>query len=356
MNKTDKTYFFEDKPIFGLDIGNASLRVMQYSFDHKEPRLIGYGTADFDPSAITEGVIEKPEIIAKATLELFRKGLVGDITTKRVAVSLPASRAFTRAVRLPKMSDKDVAEAVRTEAEQYIPIHTEDLYIDYTTLHSGSDGIEVFLVAMPKKIVDSYLVLTRLMGLEAVLFETSIGAGAELFSLDKQSDIPAVLVDFGSISTDITVFNKGLVVSGTVSFGGNHITELIKAALDVTEREAYIIKSKYGLSLSKKQKQIEAAMELSLQQLIKEVRRTIRYYEERYNSELPIGQIVMMGGGANMPGLADYLTDRLRLPVRAFDPTTHIDFGRLQPFNKTDQMSYVTVAGLSMANPAEIFA
>ncbi|MFA5003670.1 MAG: type IV pilus assembly protein PilM [Candidatus Saccharimonadales bacterium] len=350
------TFFFEDKPLFGLDIGHGTLRAMQFDMSSKTPRLRGYGSISFDPSAMVNGVIEKPEIVAKATAELFRKELIGDITTHRVAVSLPVSRAFTRAVRLPKMNNKDVAEAIRTEAEQYIPVHTEDLYLDYTKLREDDETIELFVVAMPKQIVDSYLVLTRMLGLEAVLFETSIGAGAQLFARDKQSDIPAVLVDFGSDSTDITVFNHGLVVTGTVTVGGDNITKLIEKALDVTNHEATIIKTKYGLGLSKKQKQIVAAMEPSLEQLMKEVRRTIRYYEERYSSELPIGQIVIMGGGANMPGLADYLTERLRLPVRAFDPTSHINFGHLQPFNEIDRMSYVTVAGLSLADPSEVFA
>jgi type IV pilus assembly protein PilM len=273
-----------------------------------------------------------------------------------VAVSLPISNAFTRTVHLPKLNDSDINEAVRTEAEQYIPVHTDELYMDYSKLREDDDGIELFLVAIPKKIVDSYLILTRMLGLEAILFETSIGAGAEVFSYDTQSDIPAVLVDFGSESTDITVFNHGLVVTGTVAFGGNNVTNVIEKALDVTPHEATIIKSKYGLGLSKKQKQIITALDPSLQQLIKEIRRTIRYYEERYPNSPPIGQVVILGGGANMPGLANYLTEQLRIPSRTFDPTVHIDFGRLQPFAGTDRMTYVTVAGLALVKPGEVFA
>lgn len=117
-----------------------------------------------------------------------------------------------------------------------------------------------------------------------------------------------------------------------------------------------MLKSKYGLSQSNVQKQMISAVELSLEQLMKEIRRTIRYYEQRYTKEPPIGQIVLMGGGANMPGLADYLTERLRLPVRAFDPASHIDFGHLKPFYTADRLSYVTAAGLAVTNPSEVFA
>jgi type IV pilus assembly protein PilM len=352
---SSKTYFFEDKPLFGLDIGHDKLRVMQFGARGKLPRLKGYGLTSFDRSATHDGVIVKPEIVAQATKALFTKGLIGIIDTNRVAVSLPAARAFTRAVQLPKMSAKDIDAAVKTEAEQYIPATPDTPYLDYTTIREDAEGMEVFVVAMPKKIVDSYMLLTRMLGLEAVLLDTAIGASARLFACDRQSDIPSVLVDFGTSSTDITVFNRGLVVTGTAPFGGDDITKDMAGVLRVTPREATMLKSNYGLSSSVIQKQVIHAIQPLLELLIKEIRRTIRYYEEHYPKEPPIGQVITMGGGANMPGLAGYLTDQLRLPVRSFDPAAHIDFGGLPKFDVADHMSYVTVAGLAITNPAEIF-
>jgi type IV pilus assembly protein PilM len=356
MKKSSGIYFFDDKPLFGLDIGRNTLRVMQLDLGHKMPRLKGYGSIAFDPAAIADGVIVKPELISKAAVHLFSKSLVGDISTNRVALSLPANHAFTRAARLPKVSPEDIAEAVQTEAEQYIPGHAENLYLDYTTLREDDEGIEVFIVAMPKKIVDSYLALTRMLGLEAVLLDTSIGASAKLFALDRQSSIPALLVDFGTSSTDITVFNRGLVVLGTVGFGGDDITAAIGRKLNVSMSEALVLKSRYGLTPSLVQKQILAAIDPSIDLLIREIRRTIRYYEQRYTKEPPIGQLVAMGGGANMPGMTDYLTDRLRLSTRSFDPAPYIDFGHLKHFYNADRASYVTAAGLALTHPAEVFA
>ncbi len=355
QNAPESPLFFEDKALFGLDIGHSSVRVMQVTKGRPKPRITGYGVTAFDPTAIEDGVIVQPELIAQSIQNLFKHGLVGDITTNRVALSVPVSRAFTRSIDAPKLSDKDLAEAVKTEVEQYIPAAIESLYIDYTQVVDAKGKMSVFVVAMPRRIVDSYIMLARLLGLETVLVQTSSGAGANLFARDSQSDLATVLVDFGSDSADITIFDKNPIVSGTAPCGGEQITQLIGKALNVTEQEAVMIKSRYGLTLSKKQEQIEDALKPTLGLLIREVRRTVRYYEERSKAKRPISQIVIMGGGANMPGLAEYLTNDLRLPVRSFDPKSYLGFGRLQPFNSGERMSYVTAAGLALYDPTEVF-
>ncbi len=341
--------------MFGLDIGRSSVRVMQTKTQKGRAKVIGYGSSSFDPTAIEDGVIVRPEVVAEAVLNLFKTNLVGDITTNRVAMTLPVSRAFTRFIDVPKMADKELKQVVTTEVEQYIPASTESLYVDYSQISGAKGKSGVFVVAMPRQIVDSYITLARMLGLEVVLMQTSSGAGANLFAKDAQSDLPTVLVDFGSDSADITIFDKGPIVNGTAPCGGEQITKIIAKALGITEREAVIVKSRYGMTVSKKQEQIVESLKPVIGLLTREVRRTIRYYDERNRSKNEIAQIVVMGGGANMPGLTDFLTSELRVPVRSFDPTAYLNFGRLQPLNTSDRMSYVTVAGLAMYDHKEVF-
>jgi type IV pilus assembly protein PilM len=349
-----------NKPLFGLDIGHGSLKVMQINEEaaenaKKTPHVIGYGTTMFDPSAIEDGVMVKPELIASAMLDLFQNRLIGDITTRRVAITIPAYRSFSRSMQLPKLSKKELNEAVRLEAEQYIPLPPDQLYLDYMVTSETKELANLFAIAVPKKIVDSYLVLARMAGLEAILIETTMAAAARLFARDKFSEVTSVIVDFGSLTADISIFNKTTLVTGTVPAGGLVYTQAIRDALQVTDAEAGVIKTKYGLGASKKQKEITDAVAPALQKIVKEIRRMIRYYEERFGTEKPIGQIIMLGGGANMPGLSDYLTANLRLPVRAHDPWLHLEYKGLQAPSNPDKLMYATVAGLSMANPKEIF-
>jgi type IV pilus assembly protein PilM len=354
-NKQIQTHFYHDKPVFGMDIGFSSLKVMQTEAAGHKQTVTGYGVTTFDSAVLKDGVIVDPVTLAKVAYELFSKNLVGEITTRRVAVAVPASRTYNRTISLPGMKKQDIAEAVRLEAEQYIPVPFDELYMDYDIITNTDKGIEVLAVAVPKKIVDSVLVFTRLLGLEAVAMETTIGASSRLFVQAEQSEVPTVLIDLGSLSSDITIYDNTLIVTGTVPGGGDNFSESIAKKLGVTHQEAHVIKTKYGLGYSKKQKEITDALNPILDQLGKEIRRMIRYYEERTQTERKIGQIVTMGGGANMPGLSEHLTNMLRLPVRMCDPWQHFDFNGLQLPNQIEKSMYVTVAGLALMNPKEIF-
>lgn len=352
---TKQNNFYHDKPVFGFDLGHSSLKVMQVDTSKPQLRVMGYGTTTFDVSAVKDGVIVKPELIAKAVKDMFEHHLIGDIRTRRVAVSIPSYRAFSRSLLLPKLKPHEVEDAVRLEIEQYIPMPLDDLYYDYHITNEGEEQTELFAVAFPKAMVDSYLVLTELMGLEVVLVETTMAGAARLFNHDRHSDVATVIIDFGSLTSDISIFHKEVLVTGTVAAGGLVFTHNLRDKLGVTETEAGIIKTKYGLAASKKQDSIKEILTPTLQLLIKEIRRMMRYYEERYGNQQKIGQIIMLGGGANMPGLADYLTNELRLPVRAHDPWSYLDYKGLQPPSGPDRLMYATVAGLALVEPRKVF-
>jgi len=352
INKTP--YFFRSKPLFGLDIGKGSLKVVQL-LEGDTPKLTGYGSTDFDDAAIQDGIIANPEAIAKAIHALFKKGLIGDVTSRRAAFTIPSYRTFTRSMQLPALKPGELAEAVRLEAEQYIPLSLDELYLDYTTISESAAGKEVLLVAVPKAIVDSYLELSAIMGLEAVLIEPTMSAVGRLFARDAQSDVASVIIDFGSLSSDISIYDHGIITTGTVEGGGQVFTDVIEKGLKVSRAEANIIKTKYGLGKSRRQADIQAALEPTLQKIIKEIKRLIRYHDERYGTDRQIQQIVTVGGGANMPGLSDYFTDSLRLAVRSFDPWQCVDLNGLQAPHITDRQMYTSAIGLGIIPPHEVF-
>ncbi len=349
--------FYKDKPLFGLDIGANSIKVMQVSREGKHIGVNGYGVIRFPEVATVAGVITDYEGLAKAMLELFDRHINGKITTRRVAATIPASNAYSRVMSLPaNLSRKELDEAVRFEAEQYIPLPIDDLYIDYSIGATSEENREVLVVAVPKRIIDSYMRFFELVGLELCAIETTISAASRLIAeTDSSASTPSILIDLGSVSVDLSIYDKILVVNGTVPGGGDNFREQIKDRLNVTSAEADTIKMKYGLGISKKQSEIREALGGQLDSLTKEIRRVVRYYEERTEGKSKIGQIITMGGGANMPGLTDYLTDSLRLPTRMCSFWSTFNLHKLEAPSEGERSAYVSVAGASLIQPKDVW-
>lgn len=350
-------YFYKDRPLFGMDIGSSSIKFMQLGNHQQQYFVKGYGVVNFDESWISKGVIIQYEALANSVKKVFQEQLSGFITTNRVVISVPAAYTFSRIINLPKdIEKKDLPDAVITEIQQYLPSAIDELYSDYTILADQNNQYRVLTVASQKAIIDSYMNFAQLLGLEVVAMEPTTSASNRLFGFTDQHKVPTVLIDFGAISTDITVYDDDLVVSGTVTGGGDHYTDAIKQALAVSSQEAQTIKIRYGLNVSKKQSEIRQALKPLTDDIIKEVKRMVRYYEERISdNKKTIGQVVLLGGGANIPGLNDLLTNLLRLPVRTYDPWSTISFGSLKLPPASEEGIYTTSAGLALLSPEDPF-
>lgn len=349
------TYFYQDKSLFGLDIGFSSIKVMQIEWPKNQPTVAGYGIGEFNSNNIRNGIIVNHEQLAESILDLFNTKLTGNISSRRVAITVPVSKTFNRPVKMPRLSAKELAEAVKLEAERYIPMPLEELYLDYSIASQTAKDMNLFVVAVPKKLIEPYLELCQILNLDVVTIETTIAASTRVLVKADRSDVPTILIDFGSLSVDITIFDKALIVTGTVPGGSDDFTTRIAEKLGTNTEQAFTVKTEFGIGPSKKQAEILEAVTPILQELLKEIRRVIRYYEERYSANRKIGQIVTMGGGSNMPGLSEYMTNALRLPVRMSDPWQIINFSKLPPPNAIHKSMFITVAGSALTKPGEIF-
>ena len=87
---------------------------------------------------------------------------------------------------------------------------------------------------------------------------------------------------------------------------------------------------------------------------MQEIKKVIRYYADRSRGSEPIGQIIILGGGANLPGLSSYLTDKTRVPTRLCSPWNNISFGKLQPPHELETTLYTTASGLALVSKEDL--
>ena len=350
--------FYKDKKVFGFDIGHSAIKVMQIDQTKKAISVVAYGTEPFNPKAVENGIIIDPEEITRAAYQLIQSNLNGVLTTRRAAVSLPNEYSFNRVVLLPKMDKKDLAEAIKQEVDQSIPLANDQLYYDYNVTRTFSDGSqEIQIVACPKETVDSYLSIFDALGLEVALIESNISAVTRIAAHSEAQGVVTLIVDIGSTACDLSVYDGVATrVTGTVDCSSERITANIAKVLDIGMEQASSIKSRYGLGVSKRQAEIIQAAEPELNKLVNEIRKVMRYFTEKEDEKSSIGQIIILGGGANLPGLSTYITDRARVPTRLCAPWKNISFGNLPSPLDQEATLYTTASGLSMISPRELAA
>ena len=345
--------FYRDKPVFGFDIGRSSLKLMQIDQTAKSSIVRGYGTISFDSKAMHKGVVVDPEIIIKAAHELINNQMVGTLTSSSIAVSLPNAYSFNRVLELPKMDKKDLRSAIELEAGQSIPLPLDDLYYDFeVTRELSADTQEVQLEACPKSIIDSYMGIFAALGLDVAVIESNIAAVTRMVVHAEAHEVTTLIVDFGSTACDLSIYDGDTIrITSTIDCSGDAITKLIASKLNLSDQQAHSIKTRYGIEVSKKQAAILDAVGPELTKLTNEIRKVIRYFTERTNNQSSIGQIIVLGGGANLPGLSGYITDKTRIPARLCAPWNHLSFGKLQPPHELETTLYTTAGGLSLISP-----
>jgi type IV pilus assembly protein PilM len=344
---------YHDKSIFGLEIAQTGLKVM--AVDTKKWTVKAYGNNNLDPAKLSESIEKGTDFLANSITDLLKKHVVGDLGTNRVVMSIPTARTFNRSLTLPIASQDDLMSAVQLEAEQYIPIPIGELYLDYEVISKGAETIDVLLCAVPKLIVDNCMNACQAAGLDVIMIEPGIGAVARLIRHTEEGHLPTVIIDIGAASTDIAILDKNIRVTGGLPIGGNTFTLDIATKMKVSLENAHQLKVLNGLSAGPKQAKITEALEPNLKRVSGEIKKIIRYYTERIGGDSKLEQVIIVGGGSNIPGIGEFFTNEVMMPARVASPWQVLNFGSLQQPSRQFKPRYITAAGLASVHPKEIW-
>lgn len=360
----DFPLIYHAQAIFGLDIGQHTAKFLQLSRSNNRLKLIGLGAVIFPSGTIIDGVIAEPEELAKVLGDALNSAPIGHITAHAVAASLPQAHLFTRILTLPAMEEAKLSEAVQWEAQQYIPLPMNDLYIDFDIVSTRKDeqGVpldhDILLVASPRAIVDSYMKLFEFLRLTPHSLETSLAANVRALRPHQRKMNVVLIIDAGSTSADMAIVTDTIRVTTTVAFGGDSITELISKRLKVTLEEADEIKRRLGVGPSNLQTKVETALGTTLKTLLTEIQKLVKYFEERSGSQdgkkHPVERILLVGGMSRMPGFAQYLAANTKLPVDISSPWDHQPVRMAKPLPHALATTYTTAFGLALGDEGDL--
>lgn len=347
------TLFHKDKPVIGLDISPTSIKLM--SVDTKKWTVLGYGSIDVDPFKMESSLDTDGEYIGEQLQKLLKEKTLGVFSSNQVVMSMPTSRTYSRSVTIDNEVTSPIQDSVRLEAEQYIPIPITQLYIDYEITHKDKEVTTALMCAVPQKIVDNCVKAASNSDLKVVMVEPGMLSVARLLKYTEDGSLPTVVVDIGAAATDVAIIDGTIKVTGGIPIGGNTFTLDISDKMKVTLEKAHQLKVLNGLNPSPKQKLVMSALEPNLKRIVQEIKKIIRYYVERVPGARNIEQVIIVGGGSNVPGIGEFFTDNLVIASRVASPWQMLNFAKLPQPARQFKPRYITVAGLASVKSEEIW-
>lgn len=243
-----------------------------------------------------------------------------DLKRASVAVSIPGNAGFARFAKLPPVDPKKIPEIVKFEAIQQIPFPIEEVQWDYQTFSQPDNPeVEVGIFAVTTDRVNEKLALWQDVGFTPSTLTLAPLAVFNAMSYDRQfaPSMPGtILLDIGTMSTDLVVVEGGRVWIRTFPIGGHHFTEALVAGFNLSYSKAERLKKE--AESSDHARKILQAMRSVFSELEADVQRSVSYYSSLHK-DAKLTRIIGLGATFQLPGLKKYLSQQLRLEVEALD-------------------------------------
>ncbi len=332
--------FAKKTSILGIDIGTANIKIAQVSHQGR-PVLETYGIVN----SVYQLGNKSDELAIKHTAEILR-GLMqkAGVSAKRSIISFPNSLVFTSVISLPQMSDSELASSVEFEAKKYVPLALSEVDLSWSVIAGSrtTDGmVSVLLTAAPKLVTKNYMRVFELAGLSPEVGE--IEALALIRSLIGNAQINCVIIDIGARSTGLNIIENGFLrLSRNLNIGGDTITAKIARSLNISLARAEQFKKDFGLSGGTF---IPDVIKPVINLIKSEVKQLLTIYQSH---NMQVDKIFLVGGGANLPGLAGFFED-LKVRVEMGDPLKSIGYREsLAPVLKRYSLSLPIAIGLAL--------
>ena len=322
----------------GVDIGTSSIKIAELTNVKGSIELVNMAIADTPDNGVKEGAVIDVPAVAETVRRLWKEN---GFKNKEVSCGIAGQDVIVRPVIFPRMPYEELKEAVKWEADKYLPFPVEDAMIDVVLpdpvvlLQETVTEVEVMLVAALRSKVESYATALELAGLTPIAIDIQPFCMMRAYGLKGDDESGSIAyIDIGGGTTDLVVCNgERLRMTRIVQVGGNHFTDAIVKATGLSEKEANdlklleaeVVPTEEDYENEKdpvRRKLLEAVYDVA-HGLCLECKRSITYHDAQLQSKLEslsVREIVLAGGGSKLKGFAEMMGILTGLPVSYGNP------------------------------------
>jgi len=325
------------RSVIGLDIGRRTLKIVHLQPSGAGIRLVNAAVKELPPPPDPD----RFNVVAEAVNEFV------DSATPRIRAArcvIAGDDVATVCCTMPKMSEKDLANALRWKVAEENNVIAESATVGYYILPKNKpDDQEVVVAVAPHDIgrLDA-LFSNDSPRLSTVIPGPIAADNIMMATYHANKRTPAALLDIGTASSTLTITGEcGLEFTREIPVGGDMVTAALAGmvtledgAVDVSRQAAEELKKKYNIGdagtvdaagVVLPGGRVLGAIRPVLERLVSEVVRSVQFYSQSH-SLAKVGRLLLCGGGATLGGLADYFTRETRIPASVLDPWRTLNF------------------------------
>ena len=351
--------FFGKKVTVGLDIGSGMVKVVQL-------RRVGKGIEleKFAMEPIFSGRDKKAAgtDVKQLKIEAAKRAIeIAGISAKFSVSSVSGESIIVRYIQLPDMPENELKNALKWEAEEYIPFRIDEVNLDSVILGKveGESGkVDVLLVSAKKDLITEHLNIIREIGLTPQIVDVDSFAFLNCFEQNHSpvaTDVVA-LVNIGAEVTNINIYMNGNSrFSRDISLAGDTITNAIATKMDMDFIKAENMKISVGapgeqpaqakpqetggiiasirgtvdkitgeeIGYDSQEATAQKIIRNNLQNLLSEISRSIQFFENQAAGRT-VQKVILGGGSSKMKNIIPFFSKELGLPVEIIDPLRRI--------------------------------
>lgn len=312
------------RSLVGLNISSSAVKMVELSSGRSGGyQLECYAIEPLPEGAVVDGNISNHEGVSASIERCWRR--LGT-STKFVAMALPAAAVITKKIILPAGLRETAMEVqVESEANQYIPFTLEEVNLDFQVIGpspTDPEEVEVLIAASRKEGVEDRVACAEGAKLKPVVMDVESYAALAAFDLvreqfpDGAGERIFALVDIGANAMKVTVL-KGdqQIYNREQAFGGNQLTQDMVRAYGMSYEEAEALK-RTGPMPDNYDAEI---LKPFLDNMALEISRAIQFFFTTTQFS-EVNHIVLMGGGALLPGVAGVVAERTQIDTAVANP------------------------------------
>src|SRR5262245_35162969 len=302
--------------ILGLDLGTDSIKAVEGVRDGEDILITGYGQID----------VPSPEARADALRDLLRHC---GFRSRRVATAVSGRSVIVRFLNMVDMPTENLKNAIRYEADKYIPFDLEDVVLDFHRLEEaagvGKNEMKVLLVAVKREVIQEQVRLLTAAGLQPQVVDVDAFALGNSFIMARRRDGTgangriSALVDIGSSKTSINILRgEDSFFAREVYMGGADFSSAIAKRFGIEPYEAEQLKRNPG----EREQEVQDAVQGAIEELGNEVDLSFDFFENQ--SDARVEEVFLSGGGSCLPGLDSALERIFERKTSGWDPSAGV--------------------------------